>query len=318
MFRAEADLGYGYRIVEPGTPEWDTLIPLRPNPPVRCLGCAAPVTPYVSDVRSCHFRHLVTADKCVHANESEEHLRLKVEVAEAINQTGAWRAHIEHRATDGTYIADVLAESQLGLQSVAFEIQLSPQDAEWTDARHQRRELDGLDCVWIVGPKGRGVDGHSFDLFDQHNSIIEIARLDEDQGYNTHANWQHPPSTYNSTMGLAEAVDRYLLGDLEFVAGDLPMTGTDATAFEEQLEKHRLWTEKVEAKGELAQHELDIQAAVVCKVLPRLLARHGAPLRVGGDSETWALDFQNTSWDKAPNHYTINSSSDIDSVVSPQ
>jgi len=104
--------------------DWADLKEHRPRP---VLGCGKTAVVKTSQLGTQFFAH--KSDPCdpVHKGETKEHLRVKAAVVEAAAALG-WKARAEVRAPDGSWIADVLVE-KAGRQ-VAFEVQISSQDAE--------------------------------------------------------------------------------------------------------------------------------------------------------------------------------------------
>ena len=123
--------------------DWLDLKERRPRPVLSCGEAAIVKT---SQLGTQFFAHKVLCEPG-HKGETKEHLRVKAAVLEAAATLG-WTARAEVRATDGSWIADVLVEKD-GRQ-VAFEVQISSQDAERYLERQARYERDGIECFWLT------------------------------------------------------------------------------------------------------------------------------------------------------------------------
>lgn len=128
-------------MLSPG--DWANLKEHRPRP---VLSCGETAIVKTSQLGTQFFAHKVLCEPG-HKGETKEHLRVKAAVVEAAAALG-WTARAEMRAPDGSWIADVLVE-KAGRQ-VAFEVQISSQDAERYRERQARYERDGIECFWLT------------------------------------------------------------------------------------------------------------------------------------------------------------------------
>jgi len=122
---------------------WADLKEHRPRP---VLSCGETAVVKTSPIGTQFFAHKGRAHP-VHKGETKEHLHVKAAVVEAAAALG-WTARAEVRAPDGSWIADVLVEKD-GRQ-IAFEVQISAQDAERYLERQARYERDGIECFWLT------------------------------------------------------------------------------------------------------------------------------------------------------------------------
>ena len=210
MYSADVDFGDGYVRVYAGgcSEEWAEVLALRPNPPAVCRGCGGAVTGVKEgEARTSHFKHLVEPDRCVVRNETEDHLRLKMEIAAAIDAIDGWASELEFPADGGGWVADVLAMSIEDSTRVAFEVQLASQDREWADERQRRRNVDGVECLWLVGPEGTGPTDGRCHLRSRFESVVHESR------YNRGID-ENGPTIERCEVGLADVVAAFLDGDL--------------------------------------------------------------------------------------------------------
>lgn len=128
-------------MLSPGA--WADLKEHRPRP---VLSCGETAIVKTSQLGTQFFAHKVLCEPG-HKGETKEHLRVKAAVVEAAAALG-WTARAEVRAPDGSWIADVLVE-KAGRQ-VAFEVQISSQDAERYRERQARYERDDIECFWLT------------------------------------------------------------------------------------------------------------------------------------------------------------------------
>lgn len=114
--------------------------------------CGNDAVPKNSPLGLQYFAHKPNTECTLHekSDESPEHLRAKTLVAEAAESAG-WKATIEYPAPDRSWIADVLLEK--GDRRLVVEVQLSPQSIQGFEYRQGRYLADGLECVWLVGPR---------------------------------------------------------------------------------------------------------------------------------------------------------------------
>ena len=131
MLTANVDLPSGSArvVAERGSPEWEAVRALMPNPPATCLSCGGVVIAAEGPKVAPHYKHRHKPETCAFNNETADHLRLKAEVKAIIEATPGWTAALEVPAEDSGWIVDVMATSSDTGDRVAFEIQLSPQDA---------------------------------------------------------------------------------------------------------------------------------------------------------------------------------------------
>lgn len=108
--------------------------------------CGIRADPVISPHGTNYFRHF-RKGACQHVPESAEHRELKRRVAEIAEEHG-WAARIEHRESNGLWVADTLLEKS-GL-TLAVEIQLSQQSAEKYLSRTARYEAQGIRVLWLV------------------------------------------------------------------------------------------------------------------------------------------------------------------------
>lgn len=102
---------------------WLDLKECRPRP---VLSCGETAVVKTSPLGTQFVAHKGTAH-LGHKGETQEHLRVKAAVVEVAAALG-WTVRAEVRAPDGSWIADVLVEKNS--RKIAFEVQISPQDAE--------------------------------------------------------------------------------------------------------------------------------------------------------------------------------------------
>jgi hypothetical protein len=115
--------------------------------------CGAPVQVRVVAGKVPHFYHLTTPTTCEgDRRETQEHLRLKAEVAAAASDAG-WSVEVEAAERDESgrvvWQADVLATR--GRARVAFEAQLSRPDWSEMLERQRRYMRSGVRGLWFVG-----------------------------------------------------------------------------------------------------------------------------------------------------------------------
>ena len=210
MYSADADFGDGHgRVNADGrSPEWFGLLDLMPKPPAICRGCGGAVTGVKEgEARTSHFKHLAKPERCVFKNETPDHRRLKSEIAEAVDALDGWVSEQEVRASAGEWIADVMAVSTVDGTRVAFEVQLAAQDQEWANERQRRRNVDGVECLWLVGPEGTGPTDGRCHLRSRFESVVHESR------YNRGID-ENGPTIERCEVGLADVVAAFLDGDL--------------------------------------------------------------------------------------------------------
>lgn len=123
--------------------DWLDLKEHRPRP---VLSCGATAVVKTSQLGTQFFAHKGPAHPG-HKGETLEHLHVKAAVVEAAAALG-WTARAEVRAPDGSWVADVLVEK--AGRRIAFEVQISSQDAERYLERQARYERDGIECFWLT------------------------------------------------------------------------------------------------------------------------------------------------------------------------
>lgn len=117
------------------------------------MSCGTPAITRVSSLGLRHFAHK-RAVECGHpgCSETPQHQAAKAAVAQAAVAAG-WNVTIEHRAPDGEWVADVLAEKDG--RRVALEIQWSRQSAEDFSWRQERYRRAGVECFWFIHRRNR-------------------------------------------------------------------------------------------------------------------------------------------------------------------
>lgn len=117
------------------------------------MSCGTPAITRVSSPGLRHFAHK-RAVECGHpgCSETPQHQAAKAAVARAAVAAG-WNVTIEHRAPDGEWVADVLAEKDG--RRVALEIQWSRQSAEDFSWRQERYRRAGVECFWFIHRRNR-------------------------------------------------------------------------------------------------------------------------------------------------------------------
>jgi hypothetical protein len=120
--------------------------------------CASRAIPRVSSRGLRHFAHQhlhAQGVACDWKPETDEHRRAKIEILAAC-RTAGWEAQPEARAEDEAWRADVLAwhfTSTGSKKSIAFEVQLSPQPLEETEARQSRYAAANVRGCWFIQPR---------------------------------------------------------------------------------------------------------------------------------------------------------------------
>jgi len=109
--------------------------------------CDARVVAKTSALGTQFFAHYAQG-ACDAPRETEAHLGAKRAVYEGCIDAG-WSAHTEAVGPDGAWRADVLAQRQQ--RQVAFEIQLSRQNAKQTVERHRGFAQHQVRCCWLFG-----------------------------------------------------------------------------------------------------------------------------------------------------------------------
>lgn len=137
-------------------PKWTLLCARVSDTPeklqMRC--CNATAIPCISPRGRYFFRHRRQPATCDWKPESDEHLDLKAQVADAATSAG-WVTEIEHITPK--WKADVLVTR--GKARIAFEVQLSAQGQSETEMREQRYRADNVLPWWIVNRRN---DGNGF------------------------------------------------------------------------------------------------------------------------------------------------------------
>ncbi|WP_446685803.1 competence protein CoiA family protein [Micromonospora halotolerans] len=94
------------------------------------------------------FAHAPGAPACASGRESEAHHLLKLELAQAARDAGAW-AELEVRSPTGAWRADVLARADGG-EEFALEAQLAAITVSNLLARTERMRAEGISCCWFT------------------------------------------------------------------------------------------------------------------------------------------------------------------------
>ncbi|WKV74137.1 RNA methyltransferase [Streptomyces sp. PCS3-D2] len=128
--------------------DWAEVWKVRPLAPLSCDECRHPMYAKVSSSSLRFFAHAPGAPKCALAEESPAHHLLKLELAAAARDAGAY-AELEVRGPDGAWRADVLASDPAGTWTIALEAQLSPITPDDITARTERMLEDGVSSVWF-------------------------------------------------------------------------------------------------------------------------------------------------------------------------
>ena len=115
--------------------------------------CGARAVPTTSRRGLRHFAHHVRSG-CAAEGESAEHMEIKAAVAAAVDAREGWRASVEDRAEDGSFVADVMARR--GKAELAFEVQLSPLGDDEARERTDRYLRAGVLPVWLFRRRLRG------------------------------------------------------------------------------------------------------------------------------------------------------------------
>ncbi|GGU82448.1 hypothetical protein GCM10010211_55550 [Streptomyces albospinus] len=127
---------------------WAQVWKTRPPAPLACDECGHGMHAKTSRNGLRFFAHAPGAPTCALGLESIAHHLLKLELANAARDAGAY-AELEARGPDGTWRADVLASDPTGAWKVALEAQLAPiTDADIT-ARTEKMQADGVTSIWF-------------------------------------------------------------------------------------------------------------------------------------------------------------------------
>lgn len=154
--RCVDDVGHNYLVWRISADEWSELREQnRQRRHLRMPCCGAQVVLRKSPLGTRHFAH-ARKGPCATAPETAEHLRTKMEIAEAVERAG-WTAQTECRGQTpegAEWVADVMATK--GRARIAFEVQWSKQDKAETEARQERYKRSGVRCLWLMrDPPGR-------------------------------------------------------------------------------------------------------------------------------------------------------------------
>lgn len=301
MYSADVDFGDGHiRVNADGrSREWFDVLALKPKPPAICRGCGGAVTCVDGKVVISHFRHLAEPERCVFENETADHRRLKREIAAAVDALAGWVSEQEVRASGGDWIADVMAVSTEDGRRVAFEVQLSSQDREWAEERQRRRNTDGVECLWVVGPDGHGPATMSSHLRSRQESVVY-------EGHYAGGWGKEGPKVERRESELAGLVAKFLAEDLVFDRElDDPMPADQFSSYRSERERYKEkrkrddeeWnrrrlaedkerSEQVEREARRRVHRSEDghylkQLAVLGTVIDDLVAEHGRGLEVG-------------------------------------
>jgi hypothetical protein len=152
-------------------PTWAAVWRARTGDRLRCRGCGQPLHAKMrAATGSRWFAHTAAVPECPHLGETERHINLKREFAEAFRVSG-WTATPE-AAGDG-YRADVLVTSPAG-QRVAVEVQVSPIAADLVGERTRRHSAAGLSTLWVaVDRRPDWTLGHSTVLIDESDRVAD-------------------------------------------------------------------------------------------------------------------------------------------------
>lgn len=149
--------------------DWDAL---RGDVALTMPECGRRAIPKRSPLGTRFFAHYACPVPCdfPHSPESEQHLRLKGLIADAVRSVPGWRALPEYAARrGGRWRADVLAWHPGLRHGVAIEVQLSPQTADDYLRRTATYHDDGVAVMWIANASP-----------EMLNKEVPLIRLEED------------------------------------------------------------------------------------------------------------------------------------------
>jgi hypothetical protein len=127
---------------------WEAVWKIRPPAPVVCDECRHPMYAKISRTGLRFFAHAPDAPTCALALESVAHHLLKLELATAARDAGAY-AELEVPGPRGTWRADVLASDPAGTWKTALEAQLAPITETDIAARTERMRADCVTSIWF-------------------------------------------------------------------------------------------------------------------------------------------------------------------------
>lgn len=118
------------------------------------MSCGEPAVPRTSKLKRQFFAHKAGAVCHWHkiTAESPQHLEAK-QVINRVACADGWTSTIEHRAEDGTWIADVFAERDG--RRIAMEVQWSPQNSAEFKRRQDRYDAARVGCLWFVHQRNK-------------------------------------------------------------------------------------------------------------------------------------------------------------------
>jgi hypothetical protein len=139
--------------------EWKELKKKRKKSEVSItlIDCGSPAHPVTRNGMQ-FFRHNPNTHCAYCEHESEEHIRLKIEIINHCRSLG-WDVKPEANFFEGVWRPDVLAWK--GNKKIAFEVQLSPISLETLKDRDRVRKASQVDTYWLIRYYPNGTQKYS-------------------------------------------------------------------------------------------------------------------------------------------------------------